>query len=133
MAHTHIVSLAKLPQVIEVKQPSIYEIPQNAERVGIQLYELGWPRRKITNRLQLRLDCFLDAGGVYKDWNGDLFPIHEDSLEQTFKNDPGYKWLSDFPKRCKLHGLKQSPSELVQKRLQIIDAALQTPALGLAI
>jgi hypothetical protein len=119
--------------IIEVKKTTIYEIPQNAEKVGIQLFELGWPRRKVINRLQLRLDFFLDAGGVYKDWTGDIFPIHEDILEQTFKNDPGYKWLSDFPKKCKLYGLKQSPSELVQKRLQIIDVALKTPAIGLAI
>ena len=120
-------------KIIEVNKPSIYEIPRNAENVGIQLHDLGWPRRKIVDRLQLRLDYFLDAGGIYKDWNGDIFPIHEDSIERTFRNDPGYKWLSDFPKKCQLYGLKQSPSALVQKRLQIIDLALKTPAFGLAI
>lgn len=124
---------ANIPEVIKVPKEGVFDIPQIAEAVGIALYELGWPRRKVLNRLQLRLEYYLDAGGVYLDENGEPIAVDENTIEERFGNDPGFKWLSEFPKQCKETGLTNSPSVKVQRRLQILDLALRTPPLGLAI
>lgn len=123
----------KIPKSIEVKRCEIFEIPKNAESVGIALYDLGWPRRKILDRFQLRLEYYLDAGGVFRDHNNDPFSVDDDVIEGRFGDDPGYRWLSEFPGRCKKHGLKNASSLKVQRRLQILDLGLRTPPLGLSI
>ena len=128
-----VLSVNQVAKVIELYPRVIYEIPQNAEQVGKAIYDLGWPRRKIVDRFQLRLEYYLDAGGVYRDHDGEIFSINKDSIEKTFGDDPGYKWLSEYPKRCEKKDLKQAPSGLIQLRLQILDLALRTPPLGFAI
>ena len=122
-----------IPDRIEALPLKAIAIPQNARQIGRGIYALQWPRRKIVDRFQLRLHYYLEAGKIYVDANGDVFPIHEDSIEQTFADDAGYKWLSDFPKRCEALALTQSPSKLIQMRLQLLDLGLRTPPLGLAI
>ena len=37
----------------------------------------------------------------------------------------------DFPKVCKLRGLKQAPSKAIQKRLQRLHVALRVPIVEL--
>lgn len=122
-----------VPAVIEAKRLAVFGIKGRAEAVGVALFDLGWPRRAIIDRLQLRFEFYLDAGGSYRDHNGDPVTVDENTLEACFGDDPGYKWFSDFPKQCSEKGLKKAPSKKIQKRLQLLDLALRTPRLGEAI
>ncbi|TLP43448.1 hypothetical protein FDK21_18020 [Cohaesibacter sp. CAU 1516] len=116
---------------IEMHDVRVYNNKRNAEAVGCLLYDLGLSRRSIIDELQSRLDYFVYAGGTIVDMMGKEIVIHEDYLEEVFGDDPGYKWLSDFPRKCKLHGLKQAPSKDLQKRLQRLHVALKAPEVKL--
>ena len=124
----------EIPKFIEVYKPEIFGISKHAVSVGLRIYDLGWSRRSIPNWLQLRLEYYLEAGGVYRDHEGNIFPIHEDSVEKTFSDDPGYKWLSDFPKQCAGNpNWDYKAKTHLLERFRILDAALRTPPLGMAI
>lgn len=107
-------------------------IPENARTIGIALADKKWPRRSVVNRMELRFAYFLDAGHEYRDYDGNLFPVIEGVLENLF-NDPGYKWMSEFPRRCQRGQLVKAPTEIVQLRLQLIDLGLRTPPIGYAV
>ena len=109
-----------------------FEIPQNARAIGLLLGDLKWPRRSIVNRFELRFAYFLDAGHQYHDYDGNPFQVVEGALESLF-NDPGYKWLSEFPRRCRKGELSKSPPVIIQRRLQLIELGLRTPPFGYAI
>ncbi|WP_299628355.1 hypothetical protein [uncultured Tateyamaria sp.] len=111
---------------------SVLEIPENARAIGIAMGDLSWPRRKVVDRLQLRYEYFLDAGHQFRTYDGDVFDVGKDRLDGLF-NDPGYKWLSEFPKRCRRGALGKAPARSIQMRLQMIELGLRTPAYGYAI
>lgn len=111
---------------------AVLEIPQNARAIGLLLADLHWPRRSIVNRMQLRFEYFLDAGHQFKTFEGDVFDVGSERLDSLF-NDPGYKWLSEFPARCRKGPLKKAPSLKIQQRLQILELGLRTPPYGMAI
>jgi hypothetical protein len=111
---------------------SVIAIPQNARAIGLALGELGWPRRQIADRIQLRFEYWLDAGYEYRTHEGDIFPIEEDSLDRLF-DDPGYRWMSEFPARCRKGPLMKTPPLVVQQRLQLLELGVRTPPYGMAI
>lgn len=101
-------------------------------KMGCCLALSGWSRRAIPNELQLRMDCYLDAGGKYLDPKGKKLPIHEDSLDEVLGDDPGYKWLSDWPRRALSGDVRQTPHKRLLERLTLINLALRTPLVNLA-
>lgn len=111
---------------------TVFEIPENARAIGLLLGELKWPRRSIVNRFELRFAYFLDAGHQYRDYDGNQFQVVEGALESLF-NDPGYKWLSEFPRLCRKSRLRKAPTKIVQCRLQLIELGLRTPPIGYAV
>ncbi len=122
----------RIPPVLAALPLPAFALRQNAQSVGLALAEQAWTRRNVVNLVQLRFEYFLDAGGLFHDYYGELFDVSENRLDDLF-NDPSYKWLSEFPRRCKAGPLLKSPSMIVQQRLQILELGLRTPPLGFAI
>ena len=123
----------KIPAHIEINDLKAYSNKNRAAKVGRLISELNLSRRSVIDELQHRLDCYKHAGGkvveksIDKTMSAKEEKIHEDYLEEVFGDDAGFKWLSDFPKKCKLYGLKQKPSKAIQKRLQRLHLALLVP------
>jgi hypothetical protein len=117
---------------IKMNNLKAFAIKQNAEAVGLGIHDLGCSRREAVNVLQLRAEEYVAHGGNYLDAKGNPIEIHEDFIEDALGDDPGYKWFSAFPKACN-QGLKRAPSKKIQRRLQVLDLALRTPPLGLAV
>ncbi|WP_299962279.1 hypothetical protein [uncultured Roseobacter sp.] len=103
-----------------------------AEMIGKAMTMVGWSRRTFANNAQLRLDWGLDAGLIYRRHDFEIFAIEEDSVARTLSQSAGDSWLRTFPENC-LRGLKRTPNAKTLDRLTIIDLALRTPPLGLAI
>lgn len=126
--------MIELPNTIIVNDKRLFKISKNAVDVGRRAAALEWSRRNMPELFQMRFDNFVFEGGVYVDRKGNTFPIHEDIVEDCFSDDAGYKWLSDFQKRCVEHpDRKYHVQDKLLNRLQIMDLALRTPALGMAI
>lgn len=121
------------PSIVIARAPIVIRDVRVATTIGETIFALGWPRRAIADRLQTRLDYFLDHGGRYLTRDMEPLAIHEDSIEETFGDDPLYTWLSSFPKRCHEKRLERMPAERLAPRLTMLDLALRTPRLGLAI
>lgn len=100
--------------------------------LGCQVADMPAPERSKPDRLDLRLDWYLKAGGLF--FGADLKPIyvHADSIEDTMSDDPRRKWFSEWPNRAKAGLIRQAPHEHLFKRLQLIDLALRTPPCGYA-
>lgn len=116
-------------------------VPENARAVGLLMFESSWSRRCFPDNILLRFEYFLDHGGEIYHFNGEVFDVTKDcegrkiSCDGCFSclfNDPGFKWITDFPSRCVKAPLSRAPSKNVQKRLQIIELGLRTPRMGYA-
>ena len=120
------------PKILTALPLPVLAIRENARAVGVALAGLEIPRRQIPHLFQLRFDYWLDAGGEFRTYQGDIFAIHDDTMDRMFP-DPSCKWLSEFPRRCTAGPLLQTPNTEIRKRLQLLELAMRTPPLGFAI
>lgn len=100
--------------------------------LGCRVAEINQPERKKPDHLDLRLDWYLKAEGLF--FGPDLKPLalHANSIEEMLSDDPRRKWWSDWPNRAKAGLVKQAPHDQLFERLQAIDVALRCPPCGYA-
>jgi hypothetical protein len=121
----------KVPTYIKALSPKIVRTRRLYIEMGCCLALSGWSRRAIPNELQLGMACFSEIGGQYLDHEGNVLPVHEDILDEVLGDDPGYKWLSAWPRRA-LNGLvRQTPHKRLLKRLTLFNLAMRTPLIEL--
>lgn len=100
--------------------------------LGCKVADMTQAERKKPDDLDLRLDWYQKAGGLF--FGPDLKPmkVHANSIEETLSDDPRRKWFSDWPNRAKADLIKQAPHEHLLLRLQLIDLAFRCPPCGYA-
>ncbi|MEM1156440.1 MAG: hypothetical protein AAGI44_20075 [Pseudomonadota bacterium] len=122
-----------VPGFLIALPPGCVRRPRFATLIGRALWILPWSRRQIANRLQTRMDYFAEAGGLYFTHEMVPIPVHENLIHDILPDDPAYEWFSSFPKRCVERGLVRTPSAEIVERLIMLELALRTPPLDLAV
>ncbi|MEM6914751.1 MAG: hypothetical protein AAF511_12320 [Pseudomonadota bacterium] len=116
-----------IPAFIIARPRELIMTIQFYTELGCRVADISQPERKKPDHLDLRLDWFSKAGGLF--FGSDLKPLnlHANSIEETLGDDPRRKWFSDWPNRAKARLIKQAPHDRLFKRLQAIDVALRCP------
>ena len=123
----------EVPAFLLTTPPAALLTVQRLVQIGLGLQMLGVGRRSVVHALQLRLEYYLDAGGLYRTHDFESFPIDESSVERTFPANPEFAWISSTIKRARQGTVREAPGERLLDRLTILDLALRTPPLGEAI
>lgn len=122
-----------LPAFVIKRPEAVILTKEVAQEIGLALYKLiykkGCPRRKVVNRLHHEVDVRIDEGLLLREADFSLIDFTEDYLDEAFTDDPSYRWLSAFAKRCDERGVRQAPEADLYERFARLDLAMR--ALGL--
>ena len=90
-------------------------------RLAIATRNLGLSRREIPNWMANTIFRF---EGVIRSHDGQALNITDTAIDDAFRNDGSFRWLSDFMGFAE-RPLRQSPQMRVVVRLQLLDIAFK--------
>jgi len=90
-------------------------------RLAIATSNLGLSRREIPNWMA---DVIFEFKGVIRSHDGQTLNITDTAIDDAFRNDGSFRWLSDFMGFAE-RPLRQSPQMRIIVRLQLLDIAFK--------